>query len=162
MTFFGVDVRKKFEGIKTQLENDTKGGAMVDEQARDNELSMRVYRLTQTYVNLRTEEKSGKKYKEFSRQKDSGGRILYPQEYREAREKVCSDAFLAMRGRRDQEFVEYFTGTICSVPQYLSQEEYIAVARALMTDWERIKILSMLALSAHSYLSSNTENEEVK
>ena len=87
---------------------------------------------------------------------------MYPQEYREAREKVCSDAFLAMRGRRDQEFVEYFTGTICSVPQYLSQEEYIAVARALMTDWERIKILSMLALSAHSYLSSNTENEEVK
>jgi CRISPR-associated protein Cmx8 len=161
MTFFGLDVRKKFASIKIQLENDTEGGTM-DDQSRANQLSMRVYRLIQTYVNLRAEEKSGKKYKDFSKQKDSDGRVSYPQEYREARERVCSDAFLAIRGRRDQEFVEYFTGTLCSVPQYLSQEEYVAVAGALMTDWERIKILSMLALSAHSYLSGNTENQEVE
>lgn len=159
MIFFGQDVRRMFESIKVQLERDTKGGIM-DEQNQDNRLSMRVYRMVQTYVNLRTEEKSGRKFKDFS--KDSKGHILYPPEYREAREKVCTDAFLAMRGRRDQEFIGYFTGTICSVPQYLNQEEYTAVAGALMTDWERIKTLSMLALSAHSYLSGNSENEEVR
>ncbi len=67
---------------------------------------------------------------------------------REARERVCSDAFLAMRGRRDQEFVEYFTGTICSVPQYLKQEEYVTLVGELIKDWGKIKVLSMLALSA--------------
>lgn len=161
ITFFGMDVRRKFASIESQLKNDKAGGVM-DEQTRDNQLSMRVYRLIQTYVNHRTEEKSGKKYKDFSKHKDAEGHIQYPNEYREAREKVCTDAFLAMRGRRDQEFVEYFTGTICSVPQYLNQEEYVSVAGALTSDWERIKILSMLALSAQSYLPGNIETQEVE
>ncbi len=161
MPVFGSDVSRKFRGIETELKNDKEGGYM-DEQTRDNELAMRIYRLIQTYVNLRTEEKSGKKYKDFSEHRDAKGRIRYPQEYRDAREKVCSDAFLAMRGRREQDFVEYFTGTICSVPQYLPQQEYAAVAGALMSDWEKIKTLAMLALSAHSYLSENNKSMEVE
>ncbi len=161
MVFFGLDARRKFKSLETQLEHDKIGGIM-DDQTRDNQLALRVYRLIQTYVNQRTEEKSGKKFKDFSKHKDADGRIQYPSEYREAREKVCGDAFLAMRGRRDQEFVEYFTGTICSVPQYLNQEHYVAVAEALMSDWERIKILSMLALSAHSYLPGTNETQEVE
>ena len=161
LIFFGTDVYRKFESIQIQLKTDAEGGIM-DDQTRDNQLAMKIYRLIQTYANQRTEEKSGKKYKEFSKHKDTDGRIRYPQEYREAREKVCSDAFLSIRGRRDQEFIEYFTGTICSVPQYLNQEEYVAVAGALVTDWEKIKILSMLALSAHSYLPGNNETQEVK
>lgn len=161
MAFFGRDVCRKFASIQIQLRTDAEGGIM-DDQTRDNQLAIRIYRLIRTYVNQRTEEKSGKKYKEFSKHKDADGRIRYPQEYREAREKVCSDAFLSIRGRRDQEFIEYFTGTICSVPQYLNQEEYVAVAGALVTAWERIKILSMLALSAHSYLPGNDETQEVK
>lgn len=161
MAFFWADVLRKFQGIVMELKNDKKGGYM-DEQTRDNELAMRIYRLIQTYVNLRTEEKSGKKYKDFSEHRDAKGRIQYPQEYRDAREKVCSDAFLAMRGRREQDFVEYFTGTICSVPQYLPQQEYAAVAGVLMSDWEKIKTLAMLALSAHSYLSENNQSVEVE
>ena len=159
MAFFGLDARRKFNAIETQMKND-KEGKVMDEQTRDNELAMRIYRLIQTYVNLRTEEKSGIKFKDFSKPKDAKERTQYPKEYREAREKVCSDAFLAMRGRREQDFIEYFTGTICSVPQFLPQQEYIAVAGALMSDWGRIKTLAMLALSAHSYLSENNKNEE--
>lgn len=185
MFFFGSDVRRKFKKIEIQLKNDAKGGIMdeetsvaasaggsggtcdakgriMDEQTSDNQLAKRVYRLIQTYVNMRTDEKSTRKYKDFSSQKDDRGRIQYPREYREAREKVCSDAFLAMRGRRDQDFIEYFTGVICSVPQYLNPEDYVAVAGALMSDWEKIKVLSMLALSAHSYLPGNTQNQEVE
>jgi CRISPR-associated protein Cmx8 len=161
MVFFGSDVRRKFKKIGIQLKSDAKGGIM-DEQTSDNQLAKRVYHLIQTYVNMRTDEKSTRKYKDFSSQKNDRGHIQYPQEYREARQKICSDAFLAMRGRRDQDFIEYFTGVICSVPQYLNPEDYVAVAGALMSDWEKIKILSMLALSAHSYLPGNTQNQEVE
>ena len=123
---------------------------------------MAITGLIQSYVNCKTEEKSGKKFKDFRNNKDEKKRIVYPMEYREAREKVCNDAFLAMRGRRDQDFVEYFTGTICSVPQYMAEEDFLRVATALMDDWERIKILSMLALSAHSYLPETAEGQEVQ
>lgn len=125
----------------------------MGEKEQDDQLTLRVYRLIQTYVNHRTEEKSGRKFKDFRDNKDDKNRIIFPQEYREAREKVCTDAFLAIRGRREQDFIEYFAGTVCSVPQYLSEGDYVAVAGALMNDWEKVKTLSMLALSAHSYLS---------
>lgn len=151
--FFGIDVKKKFSAIQYVI--NTIQGGLMNGGDQDDKLVLRVYKLIQTYVNLRTEEKSGKKYKEFQSIKDAKNRIVYPREYREAREKVCSDAFLAMRGRRDQDFIEYFTGTICSVPQFLVEGDYITVACALMSDWERIKNLSMLALSAHSYLPEN-------
>lgn len=114
----------------------------------DDQLARRVYHLIQNYVNHRTEEKSGIKYDDFKDKKDEKGKTIYPAKYTEAREKVCSDAFLAMRSRREQDFVEYFAGTICSVPQWLPEEEYVAVTRALMTEWEKVKTLSMLALSA--------------
>ena len=83
----------------------------------DVNLALCVHRLIREYVNRRTESKSGNKFEEFRNQKDDNGRIKYPQKYREARENICSDTFLAMRGRRDQDYIEYFTGTICSVPQ---------------------------------------------
>lgn len=78
--------------------------------------------------------------------------MAIPPEYIEARQKICMDAFLAMRSRRDQEFIEYFTGTICSVPQFLPSDDYVFVSQALLEEdgWERVKTLSMLALSAHS------------
>lgn len=159
ISFFGNDVRFRFSLMEYGMKNKTEGGSMSEED-RDDQLALRVYRLVQNYVNYRTEEKSGKKFKDFRNRRDDKQRIIYPQEYREARERVCSDAFLAMRGRRDQDFTEYFAGTVCSVPHYMSEADYLAVSGALMNDWERIKILSMLALSAHSYLSPN-ESEEV-
>jgi CRISPR-associated protein Cmx8 len=159
--FFGIDVKKKLSAIENDLEISQQGGIMGEED-RDNQLTLRVYRLIQSYVNSKTEEKSGKRFKDFRNNKDEKKRIVYPREYREAREKVCNDAFLAMRGRRDHDFVDYFTGTICSVPQYMAEEEYVRVAIALMEDWERIKVLSMLALSAHSYLPETTEGQEVQ
>jgi CRISPR-associated protein Cmx8 len=65
-----------------------------------------------------------------------------------------------MRGRRAEDFIEYFTGTICSVPQFLKEDEFVALSRALIDDPDTVKMLSMLALSAHSYLPSpkNTES----
>jgi CRISPR-associated protein Cmx8 len=158
--FFGLDVRNKLSAIADELTLKKEGGPMSDRDL-DDQLALRVYRLIQTYVNLRTEEKSGKKFKDFKDDRDQANRIRYPDEYREARGKVCSNAFLALRSRRDQDFIDYFTGTICSVPQFLPEADFLMVSQALTADWPRVKTLAMLALSAHSYLMETSEEKEV-
>ncbi len=155
--FFGADARKKFALIEANLKTIQQVGSMGESEL-DDQLAVYVYRLIGTYANLKTEERSGKKFKDFRDRKDEKGRILFPQEYRDAREKVCGDAFLAIRGRRDQDFIEYFAGSICSVPQFIREEEYVAIAGALISDWERVKTLSMLALSAHSYMPQTNDD----
>lgn len=118
------------------------------------ELATRVHDLVQTYVRLRTESKSGIQWKDFKDRKvrDESGkeRLDVPAKYREARTKVCTDAFLRLRACRAREdFVAYFTGTICSVPQFIRPDDYQEIALALLDGelWEDVKGLSMLALS---------------
>jgi len=115
-------------------------------------LQKRVYDIVSAYVFRKTEARSGIKWEVFKDKKNEKGQIEIPQKYRDAREKICSTAFLAMRGRRSREdFASYFTGTICSVPQYLPEGEYRLVAETLYTDrWEEVKSLAMLALSGLS------------
>lgn len=157
--FFGNDVRRTFKAIE-QNRTLKKGDQTMSDDAWDERLAQRVFNLVREYVNRKTEEKSGIKYETFKDSKDDKGRTQYPKAYREAREKVCSNAFLAMRGRRDEAFVEYFTGTICSVPQFLPREEFLTVTQALMTDWQKVKTLSMLSLSAASYSARSAPSQQ--
>jgi CRISPR-associated protein Cmx8 len=159
--FFGKDVSEKFRGIEKTLEIE-KGAKQMTEKDYDEQLALRVYRLIQNYIRRRTEEKSGKKYNDFKNIKNEKKQVIYPKEYREALEKVSSDAFLAMRGRREQDFIEYFTGTICSVPQFLPEAEYMSVAMDLTENWQKVKTLSMLAVSANSYVSETSGKKEDK
>ncbi len=122
------------------------------------ELSKRVHDLVSAYVYRRTEARCGIKWKNFKDRKkknpDTGRLELdVPQSYRDAREKVCSGAFLHLRSCKSREdFVEYFAGTICSVPQYLPEEEYQKLVTALLEGetWMDVKALAMLALSGLS------------
>lgn len=156
LPYFGMDVRRKFDAIEEEWKLN-KGGNSMAEGTADDHLAHCVYGLVQSYVNRRTEDKSGLRYASFKEARDDQGRVRYPEAYRDAREKVCSDAFLAMRGRRDKDFVEYFAGTICSVPQWLPEADFVAVSQALMTRWEDVKTLSMLALSACAWFGQATE-----
>jgi CRISPR-associated protein Cmx8 len=121
-------------------------------------ISERVYKLVQSYVYRKTESKSGIKWDDFKnkRVKDPNTnreRIDVPQRYREIRERVCMDAFLRLRAcHAKEDFVSYFSGTLCSVPHYLPEADYQAVADALLSNerWEEVKALSMLALSSFS------------
>lgn len=125
----------------------------------NQDLMERVYGLVKAYVLRKTEEKAGGvKLEDF---KDKRGmdpstgkeRRDVPQKYQEAREKVCKGVFLRLRACHAREdFVSYFTGTVCSVPQYLPEAEYQAVAEAILNEdrWEEVKALAMLALSGLS------------
>jgi CRISPR-associated protein Cmx8 len=94
---------------------------MTNEDSRSEfALPRRVRRMVYGYIMRRTEHRCQIKWDDFrdKRVHDAASgrdRIDVPQKYREAREKVCTDAFLRMRSCRSrQDFVEYFIGTICS------------------------------------------------
>ncbi len=115
-----------------------------------------VYGLVRNYVNRKTTDKCNISWEEIAKRpkiKDAqtgAEKTDIPKDYREAREKIASSAFLAMRSRREQDFVDYFTATICSVGQYLPREEFVTVAQALIERPDDVKTLTLLALSANS------------
>lgn len=78
------------------------------------------------------------------------------------RRDVCAKLFLELRSRHGDEFVSYFTDTLASVAQWLDEDRFLLVSRALMRPYaaedgpdrprtrDDIKTLTMLALAAHS------------
>ncbi len=82
--------------------------------------------------------------------------------YREACEKICSDAFYRLRSCKSREdFMRYFADTICSVPHNLSRDNYQIIAGYLIKQddsWQDVKSLAMLALSKFSYFREDGES----
>jgi CRISPR-associated protein Cmx8 len=154
--WFSADAANKFQ----ELPQRHQGDAYMAEHATSGPpptppLELLIFRLIQTYVNRKTEEKCGLNREDFKDRKikdEKSGkeRVDVPSEYRDAREKVASDAFLAMRSRREQDFVDFFTATVCSVGQFLKDDEYQLVANSLLHRPEDVKTLTLLALSANS------------
>jgi len=155
--FFGIDSNREFKEIIKSLT--IKEVKAVNEESKEMFLAKIIYGMVRHYILLKALNKSG-----LSTITDEKGQTTYPfdkKEYREAIEKVSMDAFLAMRGRKEEDFVEYFTGTICSVPQFLPQKEYLLLSDALVQGgWEKVKSLSLLAISAASYLAKNIQHKE--
>jgi CRISPR-associated protein Cmx8 len=112
-------------------------------------LDILIFRLVRKYVTAKVTDKYGLKWDDVKRAKDDPVSEL-PEEYRKARGKVVEDVFLAMRSRREKDFVDYFTSTICSVSQFLPEDDYGTVARALLNKSDDVKTLALLALSANS------------
>jgi CRISPR-associated protein Cmx8 len=131
---------------------------MTSTSPRTDLLATRIYSLVQGYVHRRTEEKSGIAYDSFKDKKvtdpTSGKeRIDYPPKYVEMRKKVCKDAFLRLRSCRSREdFLAYFTGSICSVPQFLPKDDFVQLTAVFLDGnaWEDARDIAMLALSAHA------------
>ncbi|MFO1352408.1 MAG: hypothetical protein U1F68_17725 [Gammaproteobacteria bacterium] len=158
--FFGADVKRHFKALTADLERQEQAAMQEKTPERlDDTLARRVYRLISVYVRQRAESRSGIKLDNLARNEQ--GHRIYPPPYREALQKVASDAFLAMRGRTDRDFIEYFTGTICSVPQYFGKEdEFVEISQALIDSPATVKNLAMLALSAHSWLPSEKNHAQ--
>jgi len=103
-----------------------------------------VYRVVGIYLQRKV---SSKYQLEWSAVKDDPGKR---KDYEEAREKVAREAFLAVRSRSGMDFTDYFASTLCSVSQPLSEQQYVALAQALYEDTDKVRTLTMLALSARS------------
>lgn len=72
------------------------------------------------------------------------------QEYGEKKAKIAKDAFLAVRARTGADFIDYFVSTLCSVPQHMTDESFTSLSAELYRNTDRIRTLTLLALSARS------------
>jgi CRISPR-associated protein Cmx8 len=121
---------------------------------RQADLPRRVHDMVRAYIAFRTEARSNTRRDSIPLVVDpttGNQRRRYPPEYIEANNRFCEAAFLAMRSRRSrQDFVDYFTSTICAAPQFLPDVDYRALADALLRDdaWEEVKALAMLTISS--------------
>ena len=103
-----------------------------------------VYRVIGIYLQRRLKAKYDLEWSEVKDQSDKR------KEYEGTREKVARDAFLAVRSRSGMDFAEYFASTLCSVSQPLSEQQYVTLAQSLYEDTDKVRTLTMLALSARS------------
>ena len=115
---------------------------------RNETASMNYEALVYRVVGIYLQRKLSSKYQlEWSAVKDDPGKR---KDYEETREKVAREAFLAVRSRSGMDFTDYFASTLCSVSQPLSEQQYVALAQALYVDTDKVRTLTMLALSARS------------
>lgn len=108
-------------------------------------LEQLVYQAVRTYVLGRLSSKYGLKWS------DVGANPALKSDYEDKKSKLAREAFLAVRSRTGDDFVSYFTATLCAVPQRLGEHGYLELARALAneSEVERIRSLTLLALSAN-------------
>jgi len=112
-------------------------------------LEQLIYRIVGTYIRGKLDSKhelTWDKVKECA--DDSKER----KEYNEKKLKIGKEAFFAVRSRTGADFVDYFSGTLCSVPHRLGEANYAIVARALLDEDSiaTVRTLTLLALSARS------------
>jgi CRISPR-associated protein Cmx8 len=144
--FFRADARAAFQD-SLQSNQPTKGEqGEVDTDSSEQAASQSsvedlIYQLVGTYITARLKSKHQLEWKSVQgTPKES--------EYAEKKTKIAKDAFLSVRSRTGDDFIEYFASTLCSFPQFLSEEGYATLARALHTDTDKVRTLTLLALSA--------------
>jgi CRISPR-associated protein Cmx8 len=155
LPWFALDAARKLEAEIEKHRQAREVHRNMTDAAPESPLPLLIHRLVRDYVQRRTEEKSGHKWEDFKDkkikdEKTNRERIDVPEAYREAKEKIASGIFLEMRSRREQDFIDHFTATFCSVKQYLPEADFRIVAQALLTKAEDVKTLTLLALSANS------------
>lgn len=136
--WFQRDVRKAFD------EHEGERSGSVSETDADTRVERLVYDFVRTFVHRRLESKYQLKWVDV---KDDPKRKA---SYEEKKEKVAKEAFLAIRSRSGEDFITYFSSTLGSVPQFLKEDDFAFLARALRNRTEEMRTLTLLALSAHS------------
>jgi CRISPR-associated protein Cmx8 len=69
--------------------------------------------------------------------------------YSDKKHSLATECFYAVRSRNSKDdFINYFASTICSVPQWMSSKEYLSITQELYGNTDKIRTLTMLALSA--------------
>ncbi len=176
--FFGRDINNKFKEIaqktyyieqeaKEMEERDATFGS-IDHTER---LAAKVRNIVRNFIisELKKRPKikipSGKTHLERTKEDCL---IIYPEDYLAELKKICTGAFLALRGRSGTDIAEFFTGTLCAIPQFLKydfkneeKDDYLLMAKSLVDPKERekIKLFAMLAFSACSYVYYPKESQ---
>jgi CRISPR-associated protein Cmx8 len=142
-SYFGNDVRKAFEDIG--VTNKSNGGKKMSNENQETVPKTDekvIYDLVSTYIR----EKLRNKYQlEWN---NSFKNTPKEDEYNRMKSKVAREAFLAIRSRTETDFIDYFASTLCAFSHFLSEQDYESLAKALYKETDKIRTLTMLALSA--------------
>lgn len=147
--YFKHDVREAIEH-EVNLMNET--------TATETNINQLVFDLVQNYVRHKLKSKYDLKWKKewkisskaTDEEKESRNKSGYG-DYSDKKEKIAKDAFIAVRSRTEKmDFINYFVSSLCSVPQHMKSEDYVSLTQALYDDTDRIRTLTLLALSANS------------
>ncbi|KOP26817.1 hypothetical protein AMR41_08305 [Hapalosiphon sp. MRB220] len=149
--YFCRDVREAFNNEIAPMDEET---ATVTE----TNIEQLVFRLVETYVRRKLEFKHKLEFKAewkpllaTKERRDELNKRPDYKEYTEKKAKIAKTAFLDVRSRTEQrDFINYFVSSLCSVPQYMRSEDYVSLTKALYEDSDRIRTLTLLALSANS------------
>jgi CRISPR-associated protein Cmx8 len=150
--YFRHDVRESFSR-EVMMMNEARTDLTESNDAAAKDVAVAsegalIYRMVGTYLSRKLRSKYQLEWKEeWKNLKDQPPELA---RYEEMKEKVARDAFLAIRSRTGQDFVDYFASTLCSVSQHMNEEHFIALSEALLHDPDRVRTLTMLALSARS------------
>jgi CRISPR-associated protein Cmx8 len=144
--YFRRDVRKKIEALTEEEEQ-------MSESATETAIEPMVFQLVRNYVGRKLKSKYDLEWKsewKGLKQEELNKQAGYAK-YAEMKAKVAKSAFLDIRSRTEQmDFINYFVSSLCSVPQYLKSEDFVTLTQVLYQDTDKIRTLTLLALSANS------------
>jgi CRISPR-associated protein Cmx8 len=151
LSWFWTDARKKLQEViqsMTTEPNDPPPG-------EDDLLAATINRFIRHYLDQRLKADADYDFAAFRKAKAT------PPEAAEARRKMGERLFLEFRSRRDQAFTDHFTGTFFRVEQYMGRD-FEKIAKALITQTDKVKTLTLMALSANSWVPSPKKTETAK
>ncbi len=141
--YFRRDVRKKIEALIEGQEQMSETAAIIEPM---------IFQLVKNYVGRKLKSKYDLEWKsewKGLKQEDLNKQPGYTK-YTEMKAKVAKSAFLDIRSRTEQmDFINYFVCSLCSVPQYLKSDDFVALTQVLYQDTDKIRTLTLLALSAN-------------
>ena len=135
---FWSDARRKFHLIEAN---------MPDKPDLDDALGVIVLRIVRRYLDERVLADTGNDPREFMKDKK-----LQTDKMIDGRKKFAQDMFLQFRSRRQDDFASLFRDKLLACGHRLKDEETLKLHAALVGDAEAVKTLTMLALSANSYV----------
>jgi len=148
--YFRHDVQESFKyEVETMNEELTTPTTEMEELSNVETLNKTssealIYKLVGIYVSRKLESKHQLKWSAVK------GNPEKEKDYRTKKEKIAKDAFLAVRSRTEKmDFINYFASTLCSVPQHLKPEDFVILTRALYEETDKVRTLTLLALSAN-------------
>jgi CRISPR-associated protein Cmx8 len=147
---FKHDCREFFSPYLPHSKPDQQESSMAETQPKRKEfrepvsLEEAIYSMIGQYLSRKLESKYDIKW-------DSCVSPEQKEDYGRKKQKLATDAFLQIRSRtHNQDFVSFFTSTICSVSHFLPEGAYKVVADSLLNRPEDVRNLTLLALSARS------------
>jgi len=139
--FFSIDAQKSFAEAKEKHKEEMMTATGSIESEIDGVcLESLVLQIIKDYLRSKLKTKHNLEWsKEWSKDKT--------REFNEKREHIGKDCFYAIRSRTGEDFINYFASSICSVPQWMSREQYLKITSTLYDNPEKVRTLSMIALS---------------